>query len=127
MKNNSIYSDLDLSFMPSPLTGDLHPKTNQEALKRAVRHMFQLNRFDVPFNSSIKCNAKQYLFEGNHQLQRAALEEELRWIAKKVDPRINITDVTIEGLQDKLNITVTYKVQSLNTQESFNFTVERVR
>lgn len=116
-------------MIPSPLTGDLHPKTNQEALKRAVRHMFQLNQYDVPFNSSIKCNAKHYLFEGNNQLTRAALEEELKWIAKKVDPRIIITNVDIANIKasNGFNITITYKVQSLNTEDTFNFTVERVR
>lgn len=128
-QNNNIYSDLDLSFIPSPLTGDLIAKTNQEALKRSVRHMFQLNQFDVPFNSSIKCNAKQYLFEGNNQLTIAKLDEELRWIAKKVDPRITITDVDIQIIQTSggLNITITYKVQSLNLEDTFNFTAERVR
>lgn len=124
-----MYSDLDLSLIPSPLTGDLHPKTNQEALKRAVRHMFQLNQFDVPFNASIKCNAKNYLFEGNNQLTRASLEEDLKWIAKKVDPRIVITDVDIgvTPTNQGFDIKITYKVQSLNMEDTFNFTVERVR
>lgn len=125
----SIYSDLDLTFTASPLTGDLVTKTNQEALKRAIRHMFQLNAFDVPFNSSIRCNIKNYLFEGNNQLVRSSIEEEIQWVAKKVEPRIKISDVDIEisSNQRQFDITVTYKIQSMNVQDSFNFTVERVR
>lgn len=129
MKQNNIYSDLDLSFIPSPLTGDLLPKVNQEALKRSIRHMFQLNKFDVPFNSSIKSNVKRYLFEGNNHLVRAALDEEMRWIAKKVDQRIKIVDLDIKSVNSDraFDITITYKIESLNIEDTFNFTVERVR
>lgn len=129
-QTTNTYSDLDLSFIPSPLTGDLHPKVNHEAIKRSIRHMFQFNEFDVPFNASLKCNAKEYLFEGNNQLVYARLDEEMRWIARKVDPRIIITDLKIEptvGATGGIKITVTYKIQSLNLEDSFNFTVERVR
>lgn len=115
--------------MPSPLTGDLNPKTNLEALKRAVRHLFMINAFDVPFNPTIRCNVKHYLFDTYSQLTSASIEEEVRWVAKKVEPRIEIIEVAVVPTQGgkAIEITVTYKIQSLSQQDSFNFTVERVR
>lgn len=126
---NKTYSDLDLSFIPSPLTGDLNPKVNLEALKRAVRHLFALNAFDVPFNPTIRSNIKRYLFDNYTQLTAAAIDEEIRWVAKKVEPRIEIVEVDIVPTQigKSVEITVTYRIQSLSQQDSFNFTVERVR
>lgn len=127
--DNKLYSDLDLSFIPSPLTGDLTPKYDIEAIKRSIRHMFQFNRFDSPFNSSLKCNVKEYLFEPDNQLIKAKLEDEIKWIVSKMEPRVKLTDVNLEFNTNSktLTVTITYQIQSLNVNESFNFTVERVR
>lgn len=129
MKENNIYSDLDLAFVPHPLTGDLMPKVNQDALKRAVRNLFQLNQFDIPFEASYKSNLKRYLFESNDQVTRAALQKDLVWIVKKLEPRIDLKELTVESSHSGLGFTITviYSNRSLNQEESFSFTIERVR
>lgn len=129
MKETNIYSDLDLSFVPHPLTGDISPKVNQDALKRAVRHLFQLNPFDIPFEPNLKSNLKRYLFETNDHLNRAALKKDLIWIIKKLEPRIVVKDLTVESTKNGLGfvITLTYANRSLNQEDSFSFTIERAR
>lgn len=130
MAENNIFSDLDLSFIPNPHTGDLTPKINHDAIKRSVRHAFQLNPYDIPFNPTTKSSLKHYLFEQNNQLTHAALESDLRWLFTKIEPRIDVQDITIKALQGSvpgLDITVTYKIKSMNQIDSFNFTVERIR
>lgn len=129
MKETNIYSDLDLSFVPHPLTGDISPKVNQDALKRAVRHLFQLNPFDIPFEPNLKSNLKRYLFETNDHLNRAALKKDLIWIIKKLEPRIVIKELTVESTKNGLGfvITLTYANRSLNQEDSFSFTIERAR
>lgn len=129
MKETNIYSDLDLSFVPHPLTGDISPKVNQDALKRAVRHLFQLNPFDIPFEPNLKSNLKRYLFETNDHLNRAALKKDLLWIIKKLEPRIVVKELTVESTKNGLGfvITLTYANRSLNQEDSFSFTIERAR
>ncbi len=129
MNENKIFSDLDLTFIPNPHSGDLEPKVNQEAIKRAVRHAFQLNAFDIPFNPTVKSSLKHYLFEQNNQLTRAALEGDLRWLMTKVEPRVEVQDIDIKAPANTagFDITITYKIKSMNVIESFNFVVERVR
>lgn len=130
MKNeNPIYSDLDLSFVPHPLTGDLSPKVNLDALKRSIRHLFQLNAFDIPFEPNLKSSLKHYLFETNDHINRAALKKDLVWIVQKLEPRIVLKELTVESTSDGLGfvITVTYANRSLNQEDSFSFTIEKVR
>lgn len=129
MKENRIYSDLDLAFIPHPLTGDLEPKVNQEALKRSVRNLFSLNPYDIPFESSYKSNLKRYLFEQNNHIVRSNLRQDLLWICKKLEPRISVNDIVVDPSTDGLGfeITVTYLIKSLNQEDSFNFIVERAR
>lgn len=129
MAENKIFSDLDLTFIPHPHTGDLMPKVNQEAIKRAVRHAFQLNAFDIPFNQTVKSSLKHYLFEQNNQLTRAALEADLRWLMTKIEPRVEVQDINIDAPANTagFDITITYKIKSMNQIDSFNFIVERIR
>jgi hypothetical protein len=129
MAENKIFSDLDLNFIPNPHSGDLAPKVNQEAIKRAVRHAFQMNAFDIPFNPTVKSSLKHYLFEQNNQLTRAALVEDLKWLLTKIEPRVEAQDIVVDAPKNTagFDITVTYKIKSMNQIDSFNFIVEKIR
>lgn len=129
MAENKIFSDLDLSFIPNPHTGDLSPKVNQEAIKRAVRHAFAMDAFDIPFNPTVKSSLKNYLFEQNNQLTRASLEGDLRWLMTKIEPRIEVQSIDIVAPANTagFDITITYKIKSMNQIDSFNLIVEKIR
>lgn len=129
MAENKIFSDVDLNFIPNPHTGDISPKVNMDAIKRAVRHAFQMNAFDIPFNPTVKSSLKNYLFEQNTQLTRAALEGDLRWLMTKIEPRVEVQDITIVAPANTagFDITITYKIKSMNQIDTFNLIVEKVR
>ena len=129
MKENRIYSDLDLAFIPHPMSGDLEPKVNQESLKRSVQYLFNLNQFDIPFKAHYKSNLRKYLFEQNTHIVRNNLRTDLLWVLKKLEPRINVKEIVVEMTSEGLgfDITVTYMIVSLNQEHSFNFIVERAR
>lgn len=130
MAENKIFSDLDLNFIPDPMTGDLKPLLNQEALKRSLRNALQMNAFDIPFNASIKSSVKNYLFEQNNQVSRTALVSELTWLTTKIEPRIEVQSIVVDVIASGLpgfNIAVTYKIKSTNQIDSFSVVIEKVR
>lgn len=126
---NPIYSDLDLTFKAHPLTGDLPAKINQDALRRSIQHLFKLNAFDIPFKPNSKSNLKRYLFEDNNHITRASAVQDMTWLVEKIEPRIKLISLEIDGdTNPKVwTITVTYMIRSLSQEERFNFSVERVR
>jgi hypothetical protein len=128
MKENPIYTDIDLSFVAHPLTGDLPTRVNQEALKRTIIHLFKINPFDIPFRT-YKSNMKRYLFETDSPIIRAAVQTDLSWIIKKLEPRIVLRELTVTPVNEgrAWNIEVTYSVRSLNGDQTFDLVVERVR
>ncbi|WVW77161.1 baseplate wedge subunit [Stenotrophomonas phage vB_SmaM_Bhz51] len=129
LQQNPIYKDIDLNLMPNPLTGDLTPKVNVAAIQRAIGHLFRLNPFDIPFQPKTRSNLKRYLFEGNDQVVKANLVEDLKWVCTKLEPRIEVKEITINDGDNPKTwvITVVYFIRSLSTEERFNFTVERAR
>lgn len=129
IKSSPIYSDLDLSFQPHPLTGDLVPKTNTDAIRRAVRTLFSLEPFDIPFDPNKQSGIKDYLFEPSSHLTEVAIKTRLEWIFKKLETRANLISMDVVASSDELgyNITVTYNIKSIMQADTFNFYVERVR
>ncbi len=129
MKPLGLYSDLDLSLVPHPLTGDLAPKKDAEAVARSVKHLVFWNAFDMPFDPSLKSAMKTYLFGQNNGITRSNLETDIRWILTTLEPRIRLKKVDIkEAMQGRaFDITITYALVSLNRDETVNFIVERVR
>ena len=43
------FVDLDLSFKVNPFTKDLYLKTDEEAVKTALKHLIQTRNFERPF------------------------------------------------------------------------------
>lgn len=129
MKALGLYSDLDLSLVPHPLTGDLAPKKDAEAVARSVKHLVFWNAFDMPFDPTLKSAIKSYLFGANNHVTRANLETDIRWILTTLEPRIKLKSVDVaEAMQGQaFDITITYALISLSREETVNFIVERVR
>ena len=129
MKENKLYSDLDLNFIAHPLSGDIEPILNQRAIERAIRGLFFLNPFDIPFSFTKASSLKRYLFEDNTPIVRASLQKDMDWLIKKMEPRIKVDNISVAATRDGkgFDITVKYSITSLAQDVSFNFTVERVR
>lgn len=129
VKGSPIYSDLDLSFQPHPLTGDLVPKQNVDAIRRAVKTLFSLEAFDIPFAPNKQAGLKEMLFEPSSHLTEVAIKTKLEWIFKKLETRANLISMNVNASSDELgyDITVTYNIKSIMQADTFNFYVARVR
>lgn len=129
MKENPIYKDLDLNFKPHPLTGDLTPRTNIEAVRRALVTAFYMEKFDIPFDNSTTSSLRQFLFEPSGQATELAMRSSIEWIFKSLEPRAKLvkTDIEMVDQGQGYNITVWYQIASLNINDSFTFFASRIR
>jgi hypothetical protein len=126
--SNTLYSDIDLNFIPNPHTGDLVRKTNMAAIERAVKQALKLDKFDIPFDSTLRSSIKDYLFDSLTSTTKAAITADLNWLLKKVEPRINVQDITVADLDERsLAVTITYMNASLNQIDTFSVVFSRQR
>ena len=63
VSSENIYSDLNLSFTPHPITGDITRKTDVDAVKRSVRNIVSTNSYERPFKPNFGVNLRNKLFE----------------------------------------------------------------
>ena len=47
------YVELDLSFKVNPFTRDLYLKTDEDAVKTALKHLLRTRNFERPFHPEI--------------------------------------------------------------------------
>ena len=63
MATSKAFKDIDLSFMPHPVSGDIRVLSNEEAIKRAVRNLVQTIDGERPFQSNLGTDVTRSLFD----------------------------------------------------------------
>lgn len=125
----TVYSDLDLSFRAHPLTGDLVPKINAEAVRRAIRSIFDMNNYDIPFNPSVGPSIKDLLFEPVSPLVAAAISTRISFVFKKYEPRANLLSSSVLPTSDGegYNVTIVFDIVAIGAvNNQYTFYVARV-
>jgi hypothetical protein len=126
---NILYKDLDLSLVPHPLTGDISPKVNAEAVKRSLRHLMFWEKWDVPFSAIHHNHLRDALFELPSNPVKANIRSKIEWLIKTFEPRVKIQEIEVELTQDEAGyeITIMYTIQSLLIDDKISFYIQRVR
>lgn len=123
------FSDLDLSFRANPFTKDLYLKTDEEAIKAAVKHLILTKNFERPFHPEIGTQVNALLFENFSPATRIALERTIVDAIEKFEPRVRLIDVSIKELQDNndLEISITYATKNVDNPVTITTLLSRVR
>jgi phage baseplate assembly protein W len=126
------YKDLDLNFIPNPLTGDLSILSSVDAVKTAVKNVimtkFGEKRFNHLFGSQV-CNL---LFENFDAINMVILKSEIVEAIKRFEPRAFLVGdgVYVSYTEEQNELVVKISFGLTNEPDKvveFNFYLERVR
>ncbi len=123
------YSDLDLDFMPHPVTKDVMKKTGDEAIKRSVRNLLLTNFYDRPFQSHIGSNALKLLFENATPITENFLKNAILETLKIFEPRIRVQDLEVKFDNDNngYNVKLYFTIVNRNEPAVITLFLERIR
>lgn len=129
MKEIVNYSDINLDFIPHPLTGNISPKINIESIRQAIRVLFLINPFDIPFNQSQFVNLRHYLFEDMNHLTVSNLVKRIEWAVQTYEKRVKFISAKVVPYDsdDGFEVTVTYQIKALNISDTFTQQFQRIR
>ncbi|MDD5151545.1 MAG: hypothetical protein PHC28_13890 [Flavobacterium sp.] len=121
------YRDLDLTLTIHPLTGDISDKFDDNAIKRSLRNLFQLNAWDIPFDQNKHNSLKEYLFDIPSPITAAMIEKKLIWLVRTCEPRVTVTNINIEPLLDNSGyiINLSYEINDLNLIDNYTHFLKR--
>jgi len=109
------FKDISLSFTRSPITNDVIPLRNEDAIKKSVINLCRTRLTDRFFNELLGTSIEDALFELVGEDIGVSLEEEIKSLLNNFEPRIKLTQVNIEDdiEENGLYITIRYNIVGL--------------
>ena len=120
------FTDIDVNMTLHPQSGDVVLKSDFNAIKRSVKNLISTNLYERPFKPSLGVNLRGMLFELD-ATDSIVLEEEIRTMISRYEPRANITQVLTVSRGNDLNVTMYFTVQNDPRPYELDLTLERVR
>lgn len=103
--------DIDLNFVPHPLTGDLAMKTGRGAIDQSVKNLVLTNFYERGFNIEVGSNLPDSLFDNFTSLDQQTIKSNIIRVLKNFEPNVEVTEVisTLEQNNElKVEIYYTY-------------------
>ena len=127
--NKDLYSDLNLKFIPHPITGDVTRLTDTDAIRRSVRNIVSTNYYERPFKPSLGGGVRNLMFELNTSRRIKRFGKQLKKVIEDFEPRVSDVSVIVDDASDRnaLNINIGYVVKGDASGRRVEFNVSRVR
>ena len=123
------YSDLNLDFHAHPVSGDLIPLTNADAVKRAVRNIMFTGHNERLFNPKFGANLRQMLFQPITPATELQLKLYISDAIKFFEPRVKIVSIRVEASPDEYqyDVSFVFSIDGLSQQIEYDMALERLR
>lgn len=109
------FKDISLSFARHPVTNDILPLKNADAIKRAVQNLVRIQVGEVFFNNLVGTRINEGLFELATQEFVDPIKTEIETVIKNYEPRVVLETVDVEPNPDsnELNVAISYTIVGL--------------
>ena len=108
------FRDISLSFKRHPITNDVIPLKNEDAIKKSVINLVRTKSGERFFNELLCTTVGDTLFDLN-SFDNDVLREEIIALLDNYEPRISLTNVFVEADKDSndLFIQIEYDITGL--------------
>ena len=124
------FRDISLSFKRHPVTRDLLPLKNEDAIKRSVQNLVRTKSGEVFFRNDIGTRITGALFELGNSDFIDPISTEIDTVISNFEPRVELTDVSVDPRPDEnsLDIEISYNIVGLSLpMQTINFILEPTR
>ena len=127
-RGSRTFSDLDAAFTLTPRSRDVASKTDDNAIRGALRNLIHTKHYERPFAPELGCQIHNLLFEPNDFFTRNIAERIIRDAITKFEPRVELLEVSVYSTDaNELFIQIEYKIRNTNQPGVFTTTFTRVR
>ncbi len=124
------FRDISLSFKRHPVTRDLLPLKNEDAIKRSVQNLVRTKIGEVFFSNDIGTRITGALFELSNTDFVDPITTEIKTVITNFEPRVALIDVKVDSTPDEnaLDIEISYNIVGLSLpSQTINFILEPTR
>lgn len=127
--NKDLYSDLNLKFIPHPITGDVTRLTDTDAIRRSVRNIVSTNYYERPFKPSLGGNIRNMLFNLDDDESISKASKKIKEVIETFEPRVNNVFCRVNNQRgtNTLNLTIFYNIVNGVSNQKVDLTLSRAR
>ena len=125
-----VFSDVNVSFTPHPVTGKLPVLKNADAVKRSVRNLILTNFGERPYDPLYGGNVRAMLFENTDDpLLQDQLRRQIEGAIKNYEKRAKVDRVLVDVKPDSnaLIISIRFMIFNQRFPVDLEVAIERVR
>jgi phage baseplate assembly protein W len=129
MASTIIYSDLDLRFLPNPVTGDVSMSYNEQSVIRSIQNLLYTRPYEKLFDPSVGSGLFALLFEPLSPLTASSIEDEIVRLITNYEPRATIYQLNVSALadQDSFQVSLYVFIGNNTTPTAVNLLLQRNR
>jgi len=122
------FIDLDAAFSYNPRTRDVATKTDDNAVRGALRNLIHTKNYERPFQPDLGSQLHSLLFDNLDDFSVTVAERVLADSIRKYEPRIEVYRVqVVPNDANEMYIQVEYKIKNTQTPAVFTTSFTRVR
>lgn len=120
--------DIDFSFKPHPLTGDLATKTGSNAIRQSLINIVRSNYYSRGFNTEFAGNIDGSMFEVMTSLTAQSIRDNIDNAIRNFEPQVELIDVEVHdrGAND-VDVKIYYTELNDPTERSVSIELSRIR
>ena len=125
-----VFSDVNVTFTPHPVTGKLPVLKNADAVKRAVRNLILTNFGERQYDPLYGGNIRAMLFENaDDPLLQDQLKRQIEGAIKNYEKRARVESVEVDARPDSnlLAIRIRFMIVNQRFPVDLEVAIERVR
>ena len=125
-----VFSDVNVSFTPHPVTGKLPVLKNADAVKRSVRNLILTNFGERPYEPLYGGNVRALLFENTDDpLLDSLIQSRIEAAIENFEPRAKVDRVVVDVKPDSNALVIKIRFTILNERfpVDLEVAIERVR
>ena len=107
-----VFKDINLSFKRHPVTNDVLTVSDEDAIKRSVKNIIFTILGEKPFSPNFGSFVTQSLFDLTTGYDAITLEDEIKNVLYRFEPRIGNISATVSLYPDsnEMNATIQYDI-----------------
>ncbi len=114
-KTSRSFKDISLSFARNPVTGDILPIKNEDAIKKSVMNLVKTRVGERFFNNLLGTDMQDSLFELGSPALALSLESEVETLLANFEPRVKDPEIIVKFETDsnEMYIKIQYEIVGL--------------
>lgn len=130
MDNFQTFKDLNITFKPHPVTGDLIIKKDDAAIKQSVVNLLLTSKGERPFQPNLGSDIRNLLFEPLDAATAGQISRNIREVLRSYEPRIRILDIEVLANYEQNGFDVGLEFEIIGREDfpvALEFFLERTR